>query len=44
MVETVKNGIDQTRPHAAALSSAGRLSVRNISIAHGKGAEIYEAD
>lgn len=42
MVETAKNGIDQTTPHAAPLSSAGRLSEHNISIAHGRRTEIYE--
>lgn len=46
MVETAKNRIDQTTPHTAPLSWAGRLSEHNISIAqrHGKGTEIYEAD
>lgn len=46
MAETAKNRIDQTTPHAAPLSSAGRLSERNIGTAqrHGKGTEIYEAD
>ncbi|KAI9542719.1 hypothetical protein NQZ68_017730 [Dissostichus eleginoides] len=46
LVETAKNRIDQTTPHAAPLSSAGRLSERNISIAQqcGEETEIYEAD